>query len=363
MARTPYGTPPTYQLHRPTGCARVRVNGKIVWLGRYGSPESREKYAKIVDEWRKTLIAKEQKISARMARGEPLIDEAIADYMDWVSRRYVKMGKPTSEVDIQRLAMSYLSDAAGPFNVSEFTPLRLAKLIDVMIASKLKRTTITALQSRIVRLFKWLAAREMCQITVYQSLVAVEHLRAGRPTDSGLIAEEPEPVQPVSAKHVAMAMEKLPPVVCDMIRFQRRTGARPGEVCRMTPAEISRQGDVWEWRPIRHKSQHRGKERVIPVGPRARMIIAKYLSDRLPTERCFPFEPMAYREKIASACKQAGIPAWKPNQLRHARATELAERFDSEAAQVTLGHSNLNTTQIYAQRSLRKAKAIAAQVG
>ena len=35
---------PGMRLHKPTGCARVYINGKEYWLGKFGSPEAQLKY-------------------------------------------------------------------------------------------------------------------------------------------------------------------------------------------------------------------------------------------------------------------------------------------------------------------------------
>ncbi|QDV31896.1 hypothetical protein Spb1_38420 [Planctopirus ephydatiae] len=42
---------PAYLLHRPTGQARVRISGKDTYLGKFGTPESREKYEELVTAW------------------------------------------------------------------------------------------------------------------------------------------------------------------------------------------------------------------------------------------------------------------------------------------------------------------------
>ena len=39
---------PQYRLHKPSGHARVIIDGKHVYLGPYGSPESKEKYARLI---------------------------------------------------------------------------------------------------------------------------------------------------------------------------------------------------------------------------------------------------------------------------------------------------------------------------
>ena len=48
----PRTTQPKYCLDKTSGRALVVLNGKRVWLGKYDTPESREKYHRIVGEWR-----------------------------------------------------------------------------------------------------------------------------------------------------------------------------------------------------------------------------------------------------------------------------------------------------------------------
>ena len=54
---------------------------------------------------------------------------------------------------------------------------------------------------------------------------------------------------------------------------------------------------------------------------------------------------------------------WSPNQLRHAAATDIRRIFGLEAAQVMLGHSAADVTQIYAERDLSKGLEIAKRIG
>jgi site-specific recombinase XerC len=89
----------------------------------------------------------------------------------------------------------------------------------------------------------------------------------------------------------------------------------------------------------------------------------------------------AYRRAIHRACDRA-FPApeeikkdaaeltnwhtkhrWSPNQLRHSAATEVRRRFGLEAAQVILGHSQANITQVYAERDYTLAARVAKEVG
>ena len=45
-------------------------------------------------------------------------------------------------------------------------------------------------------------------------------------------------------------------------------------------------------------------------------------------------------------------PTWAPNQLRHARGTEVRRRFGLGGVQTVLGHANARTSEIYAERDL-----------
>ena len=40
-----------YRFHKGSGQALVQINGDRIYLGRYGSEESQEKYQRLVSEW------------------------------------------------------------------------------------------------------------------------------------------------------------------------------------------------------------------------------------------------------------------------------------------------------------------------
>ena len=54
---------------------------------------------------------------------------------------------------------------------------------------------------------------------------------------------------------------------------------------------------------------------------------------------------------------------WHPNQLRHSFATRVRKEHGLEAAQVLLGHSRADVTQIYAERNEELAGSVAARIG
>jgi site-specific recombinase XerC len=54
---------------------------------------------------------------------------------------------------------------------------------------------------------------------------------------------------------------------------------------------------------------------------------------------------------------------WHPNQLRHAFGTRVRKTHGLEAAQVLLGHSRADVTQVYAERNEQLAATVAAKIG
>jgi integrase len=88
--------------------------------------------------------------------------------------------------------------------------------------------------------------------------------------------------------------------------------------------------------------------RKTPVQPSQRCR-RKRKPQHLPGQR---YTSTSYARAIATACEDHGIQHWHPHQLRHTHATEVRRLFGLEAAQVALGHSRANVTQVYAERDL-----------
>ena len=252
----------------------------------------------------------------------------------------------------------------------------------------------------VIRAVKWAVGEELAPPSVYQALKALAALRRGH-----CEAPEPEPRLPADPAHVAAALPFLPPHVRAIIELLRCTGMRPAEVCRMRLGEIDRTGDVWTYRPAKHKNEHRGKHRAVSLGKDAQAILNAHLEGR-PVGDAEPlFSPRRQREDrfaairvkrktrvqpsqkdrakkkpkrtpgelfrstsvgnaVAKACKKAGVPRWSPYQLRHLKGAELRERFSLEHVRAALGHSHASMTAHYAKGADGKLAAeVAAAVG
>jgi len=152
--------------------------------------------------------------------------------------------------------------------------------------------------------------------------------------------------------------------------------------------------------PQSHKTAYLGKDRPIFLGPACRQVLAAFekvdttapifspaesdlafrkakraarkskvqpsqvkrqkKAQKNPKRKFRPaYDSQSYGRAIARACKAAGVPHWHPHRLRHTFATRVRKMCGIEAAQVTLGHATINTTELYAEKNQKLAQEVA----
>ena len=354
--------------------AVVMLDGKAHYLGDFGSDASRREYDRLTGEW----LANGRRLPVEQSHDITVV-ELIALYWRFAKTYYVKNGKATDEQACIKAALRHVKQLYGTSLARDFGPLALESVRDKMIECGNSRGYINKSINRVKRMFKWGVSKQLILIECYQSLLTVEGLRKGKCN-----VRETEPVLPVDIEIVESTIKFCRPVIADMIRLQVLTGCRPGEIFSMRPREIDRSQDVWRYVPGSHKTEHQNRQRVILIGPKAQKILAPYLL-RDVDSHCFvnahenPFKRWIYAEAINRACDKA-FPApegtvgealkawrkknrWAPNRLRHTRATDIRKTHGLEAAQVVLGHSRADITQVYAERDEAKAAAVMRDVG
>ncbi len=351
---------PKYRKHRASGQAIVTIAGRHVYLGPHNTKTSKLEYDRVVAEW----LAAGRPSHPIQSLTEISVAEVMVAYMRFVKQRYVKNGISTSEQHGIRAALRRVRKLYSKTNASEFGPLSLKAVRQVMVDEGLASSSINQNVGRIKRMFRWAASEELIPASVHQSLSTVNGLRRNE-----LNAIETEPVKPVSAEDVQKVFPFLTEILKDMIKIQKLAGMRPGEIVIMRPCDIDQSDDIWQYQPKFHKTEHRGRERIIYLGLNAQLILKKDLLRPLDAYCFNPLESIkqrkksknkgnpdtlkinsrfkatnqnkhylgsSYRTAIKRACEKAKIPAWKPNQLRHAAATDIRKKFGLEAAQVTL---------------------------
>ena len=261
----------------------------------------------------------------------------------------------------------------GGLEVDEFTPRHLERFRQTLIdggwktmsgkvAKPWNMVTINEHVRIAVRLFKWGVRMSYVSPVTLTALQCVEPLKKHR-----CQVKMPGRVSPVSKEHVEQTLAKLNQPFRDMAILQWYTGMRPGEVIAMTCDGLDTSGDVWFYRPKRHKMDRLGKPRIIAIGPRGINVLRPRLKPN-PHEPLFLTKSLIskplfkYRRAIATAAEAAGIPRWTPHQIRHSRATLVEQRFGREAAANAIGDS-IRATDIYAERNLRQMIEVARVMG
>jgi integrase len=279
---------PSYRLHRPTDLAVVTISGRDVYLGKHETPESRAEYDRIIAEW---LATGRRPMTSESASGADLaVNEMVLAYLQHVDAYYVKNGKSTSEPVNIRLALRPLRQLYGHTLAREFGPLRLKTVRQTMIDSGLCRSEINKRVRRVIRAFKWAVSEEMVPPSLHHGLKALSGLRRGQAN-----VRESEPVKPVPDAFVDAIQPYVSRQVWAMVELQRLSGMRPGEVCSMRTIDVDTSGRVWIYTPESHKTEHRGRERRIYLGPKAQETLRPWLRPELTAYLFSPAEAEAER--------------------------------------------------------------------
>lgn len=382
---------PSYRHHKGSGQAFIELRGVRIYLGKHGTDKSRREYSRLLNEY----LAGDNSLPPQP--GTCTVTELICAFWGHVTTRYVKRGVATSEQNSFRFALRPVRRMYGEIKANDFGPLKLLAVRKALVDSGICRTRVNGHLHRIRRCWQWGVSREMVSESTWRALQSVEGLRVG---EEGAI--ETADIPPVEIAHVDAIRPHVSPHLWAMVQFQLLTGCRPGEVCMLRMCDLKMAGEVWEYIPESHKTEHHGKQRIVFIGPRCQDVLRPFLRtethkpifspreskewglaqrrknrktpltpsqkarrrkrnpQRRPTEQ---WTVSSYGHAIKAACTKAGVPEWAPNQLRHTAATIIRSVSGIENAQVILGHASLSTTEIYAQEDFKKAREVMRKLG
>jgi integrase len=397
MAR-PKDIAPSMRYHL-SGQAVVTLGGKDFYLGKHNSSEAIARYAVLIAEYQragltlsedfdqKALFAKADALidpSPRIAHerqeNEPIRVKDVAEcFRSFASTRFAFQYQELSRVN--RLC-DELIELYGDDLAVDFGPKRLKQMQRRWVSKDLSRPYVNRLVKLVRRMFKYAVSEELIAAETHRRLQTVEALRFGATE-----AREPELRQPVPLDHVRKTAAELSPILKDMLRVLLGTGMRPSEVCTMRACDIDRTGDIWFYRPKRHKTAGKGKVKSVPLLNDAREAVTDYLNRPANAYLFSPIESMAwfrakqraerktrvqpsqlhrrkdaplkqpgeffdsnaFRQSIQRACIRAGVKPWTPYQIRHMVASEVRQALGLEQTQALLGHHHRSMTEHYAR--------------
>jgi integrase len=373
-----------------------------VWLGRWGSPEADTKYRQLLAAWATGGAAVEAVTPKARRRPDVAVAAPVRDEQLTVGAllvRYLLEVKAERPVDRKHakwwLARSIANalDGRRSIPLDQFGPKMLAEVQRELAEqpmprkcgghSKRSRAQVAKLVNGIRAMFQWAVAEEL---VTPDRLVA---LRSVKPPKEGKVREG-DPREPVNEEHIAAALPHMPPVVAAIVQFCCLTACRPSEAMSLRMADVDQLAGVWKWTLAKHKNAHRGKRRVIAIGPLAAAIVRQWsagqpataiiftrdgVGRRLATReaatipmqadprKAMPWDAELLRKHVARACKAAGIPVWTPYQLRHTALTKARKEAGLEAAAAVGGHAASRMTEDYARDTFALAAQVAARIG
>jgi len=349
-----------YTLHGATGQAFVRVRGRMIYLGKYGTPESRTRHRNIVA----AAQARQQAFDLMrpLAVGELCERFILAMQAEHGQRSW-------QDIEARAVALTVCERFAG-LEAAAFGPKALQDIQQAMLKQdRLTRYGINRRKQHIVAMFKWAVSQELVPPSVWHALQAVKAIRRGKGRDNPpRVPADPAAVDAVVAKLHADGNTGA----ARCVRFMRATGCRPAEAYGATPADLRLSDPLPTYRVREHKNTHRGMERIVPLNAAAVAVVQEALAARPQTHGLlFPngagntWDNRTLPRMIVRACEALGIQPWTPYQLRHLAATEAVNRTGNEAAVAAmLGHSPDSTVvRRYSVNRLQLAAQAAQAVG
>jgi len=193
MARTKAGAVPQLQHHKGTGQGKVHLGGRDFYCGKWGSPECKAKYDRLIAEWlhngrrpperpnakppqatAATEVGEASVIEVqldpggtrggdhvRVASAGLLICQVAARYMDHCEVYYRDAdGKKTSSLDNAKQAITALE----PFEdlpAAAFGPKKLKEMRALLVQQGRPRVGCNTIVKAVKRLFRWAESEEL----------------------------------------------------------------------------------------------------------------------------------------------------------------------------------------------------------
>jgi integrase len=363
----PRNSIPKFSVDR-NGRAFTKVDGCFISLGRGDNPESRRRYAAVL-----TAHTSGQPIptASAAAPAEPRSTVTLNELM----LRYVTDALPRFSVAERHCQLSVIRLARQLFGqtpVAEFGPLKLRTLRNAMVAGDpnevdaegkpkprkpWSRNTVNRQVKRLRAIIRWGVSWELVSASVVDALDTVASLTASETT-----AHEAKPRMAVPDADFQAVRLALREKHRDMLDLLSLTGARPGELLKLTTGMIERTEPVWRCELVEHKTAHRGKRRVLFFNAAAQLILRKYLQAD-PDARLLKMRRDNFGHTIKRACIRAGVTPFCPHQVRHTVATKLVDEIGTEGTQRLMGHATAAMTAHYSKAAEKQARDAVERLG
>lgn len=373
-----------------SGQARITLNGKVHYLGLYGSPEAHQRYAELIQRW---LDGGRRPLHALPHPGQVTLTvrELFEHYRAWIvsTGRYTKNGVVTPQRGLIERSLTEFEQFAGNLRVTQLSEAVIVQWRDrIELNRKLTRGGVNRKVQMLLGALRWGKTRGLLPKTAWADCRDIEPLKKGecgnrrerlRDRRAVTLDEVEKVAAACSCRHVAA-----------MLRVQALVGCRPGEVAAMRWVDIDKTPVVvdgvtlWTYRVAEAaaKTAHHGRSISYPIPPRVQAILAEFsafpnalifspaqsMAERGRSRKSAPafghmWTARAYRNAVVRACAAAGVAYFTPHEVRHGAITRAAEQHGVLAAQRLANHSSAATTARYLHTTDDDAYRVAARIG
>ena len=395
MGRRKITARPRMRHHKRSNQARATIAGKTYWLGRWGSPEAKLKFdrllATVAGNAARQADPAPSAVAAAAEADAPApvgltVGEVCNEWLSWLqaSRPGVEKTNTWGQGKAACMALMTVQDmAAANFGPKAFqavrqviidTPVMYRRKDGGVTEKKRSRRYVNDLANRVCQIWRWAVAQELIPADKLAAIEAVPSLRKGESN-----AAETQPRRAVAPELVEQVCQLLTDEQAALVMLLRVSAMRPSEACRIRLRDIHDTNlPVWRYQPLEHKTDYRGQKRHVPLGPRAQKIIrqqadlvgndpdALLFSPRRSIRRdrdggdVLPiggrgvsprtgdqFTPPTIRRAIQRAAEKLGLPKWCTYQLRHLRLGEVADEGGIDAVVAVSGHQRPDMSRYY----------------
>lgn len=351
------------------GRTRIKIKGKHFSLGKHGTPESLQEYARLAAEHAQGVPLKPKLPTTAGCTVDALI-ALWAMEQDRLASSHG--GNWRHEAKQIKRALIPLSRLFGDTKADEFSARRLKALQEAMVARSWQtpeelgetpwsRNYCRMQIKRVVRLFRWAEAEGAVPRGT------TEHLKTTQPIphDDTRVRESVPKSCVEWGSQVEPVLKLVSKQVAAVTRLQYLAGMRPGEIVIARPCDINPDGPdgCWLYAPSHHKGDWRDGSAAVLIkilSPQAIEVLKPWLL-MAESDESFLFPPHkrnegqhltveSYSRAIATAVAKAKVKKWTPADLRHT-AAEIARRLaGDQGVKALLGHESLQTGKHYAKR-------------
>jgi integrase len=290
---------PSYRRQRyknQTDLAFVEISpGKRIYLGPWGSKESKEEYRRVTSQ----LDVGETPKPPSTLTIAVLLDL----YDDWARKEYVRGDgtlspgfKHVRDAIETMLASKYVNLPTAEFDIEHLEGIRDG----LLKGGRLSRTSINFRIKYIRAIFRWAENKRMVPRGTWEHLKALPGLRFGR---SG--ARDYEPVEPVRPEMIEAVLPLVSRQVRALINLQLLGGHRPGELLELCPADFKDTSKpLWVVKLNEHKTAHHGHQRTLRFGPQQQAILREFMTPERPVHKPL-FSPREADEEFRERKRKA----------------------------------------------------------